>query len=202
MKGFKQCNQGHFYNDTLSECNYCPKNKPPSSKETTEMMETDDVDRTIDVATDKTLVFGGGSSSNSSTKPMNESFDPNKTTISRPKSNNEGSLTKKLQKRKLRGWLVTFDIEDFGVDFKLFEGRNTIGSKSSNDITIQDTQVSSLHGLILYKKNKFIITDELSTNGTFLNGEELVPRNTYDVNDGDEIKVGDVNLLFKMAFKI
>ena len=202
MKGFKQCNQGHFYNDTLSECNYCPKNKPPSSKETTEMMETDDVDRTIDVATDKTLVFGGGSSTNSSTKPMNESFDPNKTTISRPKSNSEGSLTKKLQKRKLRGWLVTFDIEDFGVDFKLFEGRNTIGSKSSNDITIQDTQVSSLHGLILYKKNKFIITDELSTNGTFLNGEELVPRNTYDVNDGDEIKVGDVNLLFKMAFKI
>ena len=25
MKGFKQCEQGHFYNDSLSECNYCPK---------------------------------------------------------------------------------------------------------------------------------------------------------------------------------
>ena len=97
---------------------------------------------------------------------------------------------------------MTFDIEDFGIDFKLFEGRNTIGSKSSSDITIQDSQVSSLHGLILYKKNKFILTDELSTNGTLLNGEDLVPRNTYDLNDGDEIKVGDTTLLFKTAFKI
>ena len=23
MKGFKQCNQGHYYDETLSECNYC-----------------------------------------------------------------------------------------------------------------------------------------------------------------------------------
>ena len=197
MKGFKQCDQGHFYNDTLSECNYCPKNK--SSK--TELLGSNN-DQTIDIATDKTQVFGGGSSSDSSSKSSNETFDPNKTTISRPKTNDESSENNTLQKRKLRGWLVSFDIEDFGVDFKLFEGRNTIGSKSSNDITIQDTQVSSLHGLILFKKNKFIITDELSTNGTLLNGEELVPRDTYDINDGDEIKVGDITLLFKTAFKI
>ena len=189
MKGFKQCDQGH--------CNYCPKNK--SSK--TELLGSNN-DQTIDIATDKTQVFGGGSSSDSSSKSSNETFDPNKTTISRPKTNDESSENNTLQKRKLRGWLVSFDIEDFGVDFKLFEGRNTIGSKSSNDITIQDTQVSSLHGLILFKKNKFIITDELSTNGTLLNGEELVPRDTYDINDGDEIKVGDITLLFKTAFKI
>ena len=25
MKGFKQCENGHFYKDTLEECNYCPK---------------------------------------------------------------------------------------------------------------------------------------------------------------------------------
>jgi pSer/pThr/pTyr-binding forkhead associated (FHA) protein len=96
---------------------------------------------------------------------------------------------------------VSFDIEPFGVDFKVNEGRNSIGSKASNDITIQDHQVSSLHGLILYKKNKFILTDELSTNGTLLNGEELVPRDTYELNDGDEIKIGDTSLLFKTAFK-
>ena len=27
MKGFKQCNQGHYYDETLSECNYCPTNR-------------------------------------------------------------------------------------------------------------------------------------------------------------------------------
>jgi len=34
-----------------------------------------------------------------------------------------------------------------------------------------------------------------------LNGEELIPRNTYELNDGDEIKIGDTALLFKTAFK-
>ncbi|MDA9107312.1 FHA domain-containing protein [Flavobacteriaceae bacterium] len=201
MKGFKQCDQGHFYNDTLSECNYCPKNstlnvtvETPRTDLDTDFLEAE----TVPTETDKTLVFGGRSSSSS--KSTNETFDPNKTTITRTVV--EGSKNQSSQKRKLRGWLVTFDIEDFGIDFKLFEGRNTIGSKSSSDITIQDSQVSSLHGLILYKKNKFILTDELSTNGTLLNGEDLVPRNTYDLNDGDEIKVGDTTLLFKTAFKI
>ncbi|MDC0117744.1 FHA domain-containing protein [Flavobacteriaceae bacterium] len=201
MKGFKQCEQGHFYNDSLSECNYCPKNNSSSSQDQTELLSVSNNDQTVNVATDKTQVFGGTSSSSNS-KPNNEIFDPNRTTIGRPVTNEENSKSNSSQKRKLRGWLVSFDIEDFGVDFKLFEGRNSIGSKSSSDITIQDPQVSSLHGLILYKKNKFILTDELSTNGTFLNGEELIPRNTYDLNDGDEIKTGDTTLLFKTAFKI
>jgi len=202
MKGFKQCDQGHFYNDSLSECNYCPKKKSVGSESKTEILSgASNTDHTLEASSDKTQIFGGGSSSSNS-KSNNETFDPNKTTIGRPASDQESSKSNTLRRRKLGGWLVSFDIEDFGVDFKLFEGRNTIGSKSSSDITVQDPQVSSLHGLILYKKKKFILTDELSTNGTFLNGEELVPRNTYDLNDGDEIKIGDTNLLFKKAFKI
>lgn len=202
MKGFKRCEQGHFYNESLSECNYCPKNNLSDSESKTEVLDgVSNKDQTVDSVTDKTQVFGGGSSSSSGLKSNSETFDPEKTTIGRPETNKESSKPSTSQRRKLRGWLVSFDIEDFGVDFKLFEGRNTIGSKSSNDITVQDPQVSSLHGLILYKKNKFILTDELSTNGTFLNGEELIPRDTYDLNDGDEIKVGDTNLLFKTAFK-
>ena len=87
------------------------------------------------------------------------------------------------------------------MDFRIVEGRNIIGSKSSSDVTVQDGEVSSLHSLILCKKDKFIITDELSSNGTLLNGEELTPREPYDLNDGDEIRVGTTNLLFKTAFK-
>ena len=92
MKGFKQCDQGHFYSDKLSECNYCPKNKSSNSKEKTEVLGSDN-DQTIDIATDKTQVFGGGSSS-SSNKSSEESFDPNKTTISRLITNNEGKVNK------------------------------------------------------------------------------------------------------------
>ena len=40
----------------------------------------------------------------------------------------------------------------------------------------------------------------MSTNGTLLNGDELTPRETYDLNDGDSIRVGSTTLLFKTAF--
>ena len=56
--------------------------------------------------------------------------------------------------------------------------------------------------LNLKKNNTNLKEITLTTNGTLLNGEDLVPRNTYDLNDGDEIKVGDTTLLFKTAFKI
>ena len=104
-------------------------------------------------------------------------------------SSGEDEQSQEIQKRKLRGWLVSFDIEEFGVDFKIIEGRNTIGKAGSNDIRIQDNLISSLQGIILCRNDKFILTDEVSTNGTFLNGKELVPREAYEINDGDEIEI-------------
>ena len=191
MKGFKQCENGHFYKDTLDECNYCPK-------KTTSDQQISATEAISDNSAEKTQVF---SQIGNLTDVKNEnSFDPNKTTIG-GRVPMEGEKETASKKRVLRGWLVSFDLEPFGVDFKINEGRNTIGSKPSNDVTIQDNEVSSLHGLILYKNKKFILTDELSTNGTFLNGDELTPRDTYELNDGDEIKIGKTTLLFKKAFK-
>ena len=194
MKGFKQCEKGHFYNEMLEECNYCPK----TTSNEKEQIQTEALSSG---SSEKTQVFSGNTNLIDPESGDNKkTFDPNKTTIGGDVPS-EGQDNKSIQRRRLRGWLVSFDIEPFGVDFKVNEGRNTIGSKASNDITIQDHKVSSLHGLILYKKNKFILTDELSTNGTLLNGEELIPRDTYELNDGDEIKLGDTTLLFKTAFK-
>jgi hypothetical protein len=201
MKGFKQCDQGHFYNDSLSECNYCPKNNSAGSESKTEQLSgVSNTDHTVEASSDKTQVFGGGSSSSSS-KSNNETFDPNKTTIGRPASDNESSKSNTSQRRKLRGWFVSFDIEEFGMDYRIIEGRNTVGSNPSNDVTVQDAEVSGMHALILCKKDKFIITDELSSNGTLLNGEDLSPREPFSLNDGDEVRIGTTNLLFKTAFK-
>ena len=200
MKGYIRCEKGHFYKDTLTECNFCPKKKGADVIDETAVVGKENND-TINIPTEKTQVFGGGAQSNPKSTSSGESFDPNKTIISGGGTDDGDSKDQKTQRRKLGGWLVSFDIEDFGVDFKVNEGRNRIGSNASNEITIQDNQVSALHGLILYKKKKFILTDELSTNGTLLNGKELVPRNTYELNDGDEIKIGDTALLFKTAFK-
>ena len=66
--------------------------------------------------------------------------------------------------------------------------------------TIKINILGTINALILCKKDKFILSDEMSTNGTLLNGDDLTPRETYDLKDGDSIKVGSTTLLFKTAF--
>ena len=210
MKGFKQCPKGHFYKETLANCPYCPSDSVKTQK--TEVLRTEVGDKTqkvdnTEIDAQKTQVFGGAtnnqpvSSGNNNTNISSSSgFDATKTMIHGVDSD-DSSDSVQVARRKLRGWLVSFDIEKFGMDFRVLEGRNTIGSKANNDITVQDPEVSSLHALILCKKDKFIITDELSSNGTLVNGNELTPREPSDLNDGDEIRIGKTNLLFKTAFK-
>ena len=45
-----------------------------------------------------------------------------------------------------------------------------------------------------------MLNDKLSSNGTFLNGEDIEQK-VKDLKDGDEIKVGHTTLLFKQAFR-
>tara|TARA_Y100000991_G_scaffold199635_1_gene171452 strand:+ start:514 stop:1119 length:606 start_codon:yes stop_codon:yes gene_type:complete len=201
MKGFKQCEKGHFYKEDKKDCPYCPENTKSDN------INTEFLDETKAVTNDeslKTQVFGEQNSSkikNSTNENSDVSFDPTKTMIVGSGEKNEGESKNSISRRRLRGWLVSFDVEEFGVDFKILEGRNMIGSKSSNDITIQDPQVSSIHALVLCKKDKFLITDEMSSNGTSINDEDLSPREPYDLNDGDTIKIGNTSLLFRKAFK-
>lgn len=204
MKGFQQCPNNHFYKEELSSCPYCPSSNS-NQGDKTEMINGNDNQKTID--TQKTQVFTGGSSAKNEQvqSNSNQGVDYTKTIINsgKPATNNEnGNQNEQLiTKRKLRGWLVSFDIEEFGVDFRIIEGRNSIGSASSCDITIKDNEISSMHALILCRKDKFLLSDEMSSNGTLLNDEDLTPRETYELNDGDEIKVGKTSFLFKKAFK-
>tara|TARA_B100000795_G_scaffold192523_1_gene146903 strand:- start:182 stop:799 length:618 start_codon:yes stop_codon:yes gene_type:complete len=204
MKGFKQCSKGHFFKDTMNECPYCPNGGTSTGNDKTEVLGGGDNQKTsANMDAQKTQVFGGATeSASSSSSSSNQSFDATKTIIGGGDTNYGDAKDKKeVSRRKLRGWLVSFDIEEFGMDYRIIEGRNTVGSNSSNDVTVQDGEVSGMHALILCKKDKFIITDELSSNGTLLNGEDLTPREPFSLNDGDEIRIGTTNLLFKTAFK-
>lgn len=201
MEGFNQCSQGHFYKDNLSNCPYCPSGASSPSEKTEIIGTVKEGQQNEEIPTDKTQVFGGDSSVNvPNSGPSGPDPSLLKTTISgapTPDSSNATASTR----RKLRGWLVTFDDEDFGVDFKINEGRNSIGSKPNNDITVSDKEVSSSHALLLCRNDKFFIEDEMSTNGTFINGNEISPRQPIDLNDGDVIRFGNTNFLFRKAFK-
>ena len=197
MDGFNQCNQGHFYKESLNECPYCPKGDVSRSDKTEVIGTTRQTNGNDDVEAQKTQVFGGGTATQS--KPA--SNDALRTVISGGETVIGGEEVSTNSKRRLRGWLVSFDVEDFGVDFRIKEGKNAIGQNSRNDITINDNMVSDVHALLLCRNDKFVIRDEMSSNGTYINGEEISPSQPVDLHDGDELKFGKTSYLFRQAFK-
>lgn len=188
QNGYKTCINGHNYDASLSKCPFCP---------------TTDYEKTVrELDNQKTVI------DNSQPTIKNISADDQKTVIdssaptvkaaNNPKEdktvliNNTKPYISEQPTRKLVGWLVTFDLNPNGVDFKLYEGRNVIGRNGKNDIIINHNSVSEKHCTILYRNEKFMISDELSTNGTYVNNE-IVEDKAY-LNDNDIIRLGTVNL--------
>ena len=97
---------------------------------------------------------------------------------------------------RLVGWLVSYDIDPAGIDFKLFKGRIKIGRSKHCEIIVNDSTISEEHVLLLCKDEKIILQDELSANGTFVNGKQIEER--VLLKDGDEIKLGSVTFIIKI----
>jgi hypothetical protein len=186
MSDFKLCNNGHYYPDNLDACPYCPK--------TSQNIRNMDIDKTKidsgnDPLDDKTQIFGGSTGNNLG-----------KTQIHHGESDQDQpnfNYNKNASGRKLTGWLVSYTIDPLGVDFKLYEGRNIVGSDPACDVVVfGDSSVSGKHLTILYRMGVFKFKDELSTNGTFVN-DQFYEEGT--LNDGDNIKIGNTVFKFRTA---
>lgn len=70
----------------------------------------------------------------------------------------------------------------------------TIGRKSKNDITLSQYTTSDLHASIKWIKSGFKVTDEKSTNGTYLNGKRI--KSSTFLKHGDKIKIGKYVIKF------
>lgn len=100
--------------------------------------------------------------------------------------------------RKLVGWLVSYTLDDMGVDFKIYEGRNIIGRDGACNITVNDPMVSGQHAVLLFRAGKYSITDQQSSHGTFVNNEDIALEPFY-LKDGDMIRVGETKFLFRTS---
>ena len=67
-----------------------------------------------------------------------------------------------------------------------------VGRSSDNDIQIDDSSISRRHLKVLVRKNKYIIKDLRSTNGTFIDRIRISPDKDYKVEEGVPIAVGKV----------
>lgn len=76
---------------------------------------------------------------------------------------------------RIVGFLVTFDGAKLGKYWVLREGRTYLGSDPDicQVVVETDTNVSGKHAVMVWRNGKLRINDEMSTNGTYLNGEEV-----------------------------
>src|SRR5215467_4067313 len=63
-----------------------------------------------------------------------------------------------------------------------------IGRIAENDLVLPNTTVSSRHARIYRSNGSWMVADQQSTNGTFLNGRRIAE--PVSISDGDEIAVG------------
>lgn len=201
MSRFKKCPNGHTYKAELSECPICNSSRnigtPTSSTQRTQIIDSLDGES-----------FGLKTTTDDEPIQVNNSeIDPHKdfskTMVEEEiqEEDENGAVVSRREVRnaaKLVGWLVTYSLDPNGIDYRLFEGRNIIGRDFNCSVCINDNKVSGQHAILLYRNEKFRIKDNLSVNGTMVNGEDIDDDSRL-LNDGDIIQIGDTVLLFRTS---
>lgn len=71
-----------------------------------------------------------------------------------------------------------------------------IGRDPRNELVLSDDRVSRNHAQIRQEAGGYVIYDQGSTNGTFVNGQQVA---SQVLRDGDEIRIGDTRLIFQIT---
>ncbi len=102
-------------------------------------------------------------------------------------------------KGKIVGWLITYNNNPDGRDYHIYAGYNRMGANPVCDIIIEDETVSGSHAILVFRDGRCLIKDDLSRNGTFVNGREI--SEAHPLQNYDQIRVGNTTLTFVSAEK-
>lgn len=70
----------------------------------------------------------------------------------------------------------------------------SIGRSPSNEISLQEPRISRRHAVIRHSGHQYMLIDNNSSNGTYVNGEAVTE---YILKPGDKLQIGSFELLFK-----
>ncbi|MEP6569227.1 MAG: FHA domain-containing protein [Acidobacteriota bacterium] len=78
--------------------------------------------------------------------------------------------------------------------------RVSVGRVSDNELTLNDSSVSKIHAaLTMNAQGTLLVADTGSTNGTFINGRRISYGEARQIEDGDVVGFGDVEVRFRKS---
>ena len=88
-----------------------------------------------------------------------------------------------------------------GLNIKLTVGESgirewTIGSQADREVQFQDSGVSALHAKIVNEGERWKVLDQMSANGTYVNGKRS---NVSYLTAGDRVRFGPVECIFQAS---
>jgi len=205
----KRCENGHFIDESWDLCPYCPAEsgeqeipvvRPGRAARVEPQTEVPVPPR--DRETLRPVTAAAPAQANPNATPRRDSIPPDRDrppmerTVAVPKISESGLAAEAAAKRYVVGWLVGLNGVTRGESFPVRIGRNVLGRDRRSDIVINDDQASSHHADLVFRpeERRFILMDHNSTNGTYVNENEIEPRR--DLIGRDVIRIGAQKFLF------
>ena len=94
--------------------------------------------------------------------------------------------------RDRRAVLVVIEGPDLGVEREVTRVPFTIGRQGA-DLTVNDPSVSRLHAAVVVEGSRFLLRDQKSTNGTFVDGGRIEEATLVH---GAKFRLGDTTFQF------
>jgi hypothetical protein len=82
--------------------------------------------------------------------------------------------------------------------FKPGGARLNVGRVSDNNLSLNDNSVSKIHAaLVMNPQGTLLVADTGSTNGTYINGRRIAYGESRQIEDGDVVGFGDIEVRFR-----
>ena len=82
--------------------------------------------------------------------------------------------------------------------FKPGGRRLSVGRGSDSDLCLSDGSVSKIHAaLVMNREGTLLVADTGSTNGTYINGRRIAYGEARQIEDGDVVGFGDIEVRFR-----
>jgi pSer/pThr/pTyr-binding forkhead associated (FHA) protein len=106
--------------------------------------------------------------------------------------------------RTLTGFLVSYEANELGAFWPLYQGKNVVGRKAAMDgldVEIDHPTTSSRHAVIhaAARPGALKLEDPGSTNGTYLNEERVAKGAPVELRDGDALRFGGFTTTVKIV---